>query len=164
MIATILTVTVVSTKATHSDFGLKQLAELERAAFVVAHPLLPSNIRSTRKALLSNPNKHVFVFVGEPRVGKTTLALFSCISPSSLHIDTDGFSEIDCSTKLTKTLQRFYKESHHVVCIITIGRHRHRKAQIIGLIDAFSVQTGIIVSLCRVSRRSQGDARFMLVR
>ena len=78
------------------------------------------------------PNiKQTYVLIGEPRIGKTTLALFATLSRFSMHVDPDGFSADTLESETQAALTTFFTSSDLHICIITIGLHRRQNNEVL---------------------------------
>lgn len=97
--------------------------------------------------------KHLYLFVGEPRTGKTTLAFLADFSTFACHVDTDAFRKEDLCDSVREKLSDFYGHGLHRVCIMTFGLHRRSfpdvHAQII-----LHLPPDVLVTICHFERHS----------
>lgn len=67
--------------------------------------------------------KHVFLIMGMPRTGKTTLADFATLSCLAVHVDTDAWEENEVVSFLEQKLRFFLEDTESRILVVTIGRH-----------------------------------------
>ncbi len=95
--------------------------------------------------------KHVYLILGEPRTGKTTLAKYGSSHESVLHFDTDGCTAENLVDTLLETLKHFCDTQYIRACFITVGRHRKHNDFIKELIKQ-SIPSDMLFSICQVCR------------
>lgn len=104
--------------------SLVPLIEYEHGLLSSSHNIDPDTISQRVDALRPASIKHVYLFVGEPRSGKTTLAKLACVSPFATCVDTDGFSAESVVEQTRDSLIAFLDDAGGIVCVITFGLHR----------------------------------------
>lgn len=91
-----------------------------------------------------------FLFVGEPRSGKTTLAKLACVSRFATCIDTDGFSTESVVEQTHDGLATFLTDEDGIVCVITFGLHRKKFNEILNdLTTRFAADDDFRLTVCR---------------
>lgn len=131
---------------------LVHVARIERERFLVHKPFFSYSDKERRATCIASVTKHLFLIVGEPRVGKTTLASFAAVSPSVLHVDTDVFTEDRLQEQTKNAIDNFYRAADQVVCVLTVGKHRRWLSKVREYIQAFAKGKQMLVSVCQVSR------------
>jgi len=98
----------------------------------------------------------MYLFVGEPRTGKTTLAKIAGISRFVYCVDTDGFSSDSVLVQTLRELTAFLDDETKLVCIIVFGLHRRQFDTFLSkATSAVSRRDGVYLSVCRFERFSE---------
>ena len=95
--------------------------------------------------------KHVYLILGEPRTGKTTLAKYGSSHENVVHFDTDGCTTENLVDTLLETIKHFCDTPYAQACFITVGRHRKHNEKIQFLITKHLAED-ILFSICHVRR------------
>ena len=99
------------------------------------------------EALIETLPKHIYLFLGEPRTGKTTLASFTSISRFVHFIDTDGYNEESFLKELANDIEAFLSSKQNKILVIIIGKYPQMNEQVRELLQNYtSEQIFITVS------------------
>lgn len=130
--------------------------EYERGLLSASHDVAPEVVSQKVESLRPAGIKHVFLFVGEPRSGKTTLAKLACVSRFATCVDTDGFSLASVVEQTRDSLAAFLTDENSIVCVITFGLHRKKFDEILNDLTAhFATDDDFQLTVCRFERMTE---------
>lgn len=98
-----------------------------------------------------SPYKHIFIFLGEPRLGKTTLAYFASQHKLVQEIDTDKYSEDELFDQTETEVRSFLNNLSARALLVVVGKHRKENDKIIKLIQS-NQSNSILISICRFTK------------
>jgi len=101
--------------------------------------------------LLADTQKQIFLILGEPRTGKTTLAIFATISETTGLVDTDAYHSQELIKKTTASISDFIRAESKKILIITVGKHRQKNYAVEELVGSYASEE-VLVSICRMGK------------
>lgn len=124
---------------------LSELAKFERQE--------PENI-ALREKLLARTRKHVFLVLGEPRTGKTTLALYAGVAPSAHAIDTDAYENEELFDRLEIDVLEALGNDEVKLILVVVGKHRSLNDQVRSKLQSL-LPKDVMFSECLVTRHTE---------
>lgn len=119
-----------------------------------------NNIPNDPRALLPHERrllgfKHVYLIVGEPRTGKTTLGNLATMSRLSTHVDTDGYVADALIDSIALEIDKFLSDDYRNVLVVTFGRHRHAfETSRKNIAVAISAVQNARITICHIERNN----------
>lgn len=131
---------------------LKRLADMERRLLLAACGRAPQPQAAEYAEAVKAVGKHIYLVLGEPRTGKTTLASLAGISRAAMHVDTDAYPDGSGLLEgLADGLEEFHGDPNLRVCLITVGRHRKSNDAVLAAVVGCR-KLGTNVTVCRLEK------------
>lgn len=130
--------------------ALQKLSRLEQKKYALASQVLPDKVKRQITKVANETDRHIFIIIGQPRTGKTTLAAFASVSDSVLLFDTDHLHDeekINLEQYIEDELRAFLQQEQQRILVLTVGRWRRRNNEIIQMVKGIA-QDKALITIC----------------